>query len=216
MQQEKKARNTLFRKRLDKLRGTRSNTDFARFLGLSRQTVGFYLNGNRVPDLENLRIIAEKCGVTTDYLIGLSDAPSKDNIEINVVCEYTKLSQEAVENIHRVRTMNRSHSSKISPFQALDLLLKSDNLLLLVTALAANYGMTYSSFCPDAETGKEFYTEATEIEEKLSKKYGTSFYLATGDEAEYLNKRNITDTWKDVQRDVLFPLVEPIEEPEED
>lgn len=93
----------VFTKRLEKLRGDRSNTEFAAFLGLSRQTVGFYLNGDRVPDFFSLIAIAQRCDVTVDYLLGLSDAKRHDT-DLQAVCKYTGLSGEAVERLHEPDT----------------------------------------------------------------------------------------------------------------
>lgn len=90
---------TTFVKRFDELREGRSNTEFAKYLGLSRQTVGFYLNGQRLPDMANLKAIAKKCGVSADYLLGLSKVPTRDVTEA-AVCEYTGLSLNAIRKIH--------------------------------------------------------------------------------------------------------------------
>ncbi len=101
--------NKIFTKRFDKLRGSRSNTEFAAFLGLSRQTVGFYLNGERVPDFNSLIIIAQKCQVPVDYLLGLSDTKSYD-ADLQAVCKYTGLSGEAVERLHEPDTTLPLHT----------------------------------------------------------------------------------------------------------
>ena len=80
-QSEKKPpRLKVFQERFDLLRKEHgsNNTDFAKFLDMSRQTVGFYLNGDRVPDALNLIRIAEKCSVSADWLLGLSDFRSKE------------------------------------------------------------------------------------------------------------------------------------------
>lgn len=66
----------MFQERFNQLRGDMSITDFAALLSMSRQTVGFYLNGTRIPDVLGLRQISEKCKVSTDWLLGLSDIQS--------------------------------------------------------------------------------------------------------------------------------------------
>lgn len=68
--------NETFVKRINNLKGELSTTAFSKKLGVSRQTLGFYLNGNRLPDAHHLVNIASKCGVTTDYLLGLTDIPN--------------------------------------------------------------------------------------------------------------------------------------------
>ena len=85
----------IFTKRFRELQGERSNTDFADFLGLSRQTVGFYCNGDRLPDVITLIQIAERCNVSTDYLLGASDVTSP-NVDIQKACEITGLSEDAI------------------------------------------------------------------------------------------------------------------------
>lgn len=85
----------IFTKRFRELQGERSNTDFADFLGLSRQTVGFYCNGDRLPDAITLIQIAERCNVSTDYLLGASDVKSP-NVDIQKACEITGLSEDAI------------------------------------------------------------------------------------------------------------------------
>lgn len=70
-----KGRIPVLRERLLELQGEMSNTEFADKLGLSRQTVGFYLNGDRIPDSETLIQICKSCKVSADWLLGLSNDP---------------------------------------------------------------------------------------------------------------------------------------------
>lgn len=99
MERENKHKNDrlpIFTERFRKLQGERSNTEFADFLGISRQTVGFYCNGDRVPDALTLVKIAQTCGVSADWLLGLSEVKTFD-IDLQKVCRFTKLSEEAVK-----------------------------------------------------------------------------------------------------------------------
>lgn len=93
---KKDNRLPIFTERFRKLAGDLSITDFADFLGLSRQTVGFYYNGDRLPDVIRLLRIAEKCDVSTDYLLGKSDVKTADP-EIQSICDYTGLSEESID-----------------------------------------------------------------------------------------------------------------------
>ena len=70
---EKNNRLPIFTQRFRELQGSRTNTEFAKILGMSRQTVGFYCNGDRIPDAVALRQIAESCSVSVDWLLGLSE-----------------------------------------------------------------------------------------------------------------------------------------------
>ena len=91
-----KKKMPIFAARFGELRGDRTQAEFAEFLGISRPTVGFYENGERIPDAVVLRQIAEKCGVTADYLLGLSDNKS---LEYENIGNITGLSDKAIETL---------------------------------------------------------------------------------------------------------------------
>ena len=92
--ERKENRLPIFTERFRSLQGDRTNTEFADFLGLSRQTVGFYCNGDRLPDVVTLKQIAGKCGVTTDWLLG-HNTPSTE-ADVCIACAVTGLSREAI------------------------------------------------------------------------------------------------------------------------
>ena len=92
--EHKNDRIPIFTERFRELQGDRSNTEFAEFLGISRQTVGFYCNGDRIPDAMTLKQIAEKCKVSADWLLGLSGTRSTD-VDIQQICKKTGLSEKA-------------------------------------------------------------------------------------------------------------------------
>lgn len=112
--ERKENRMPIFTRRFRELQGERSNTEFADFLGLSRQTVGFYCNGDRLPDVITLLQIAEKCSVSTDYLLGQSDVRTQVP-EIQSICKYTGLTESAVEWIHSIST-DKAKSHSVSAF----------------------------------------------------------------------------------------------------
>lgn len=93
----------IFTKRFRELQGKKSNTEFAEFLGLSRQTVGFYCNGDRIPDALGLKEIAEKCNVSADWLLGLSDVKTLD-IDARLICEKTGLSERLISCVIKTKT----------------------------------------------------------------------------------------------------------------
>ena len=63
----------IFAERFNELRGNESQQKFADRLGISRPTVGFYENEGRLPQADILAQIATRCGVSSDWLLGLSD-----------------------------------------------------------------------------------------------------------------------------------------------
>ncbi|MCX6996509.1 MAG: helix-turn-helix transcriptional regulator [Kiritimatiellaeota bacterium] len=61
--------SAIFSSRLKALRNGQKKADFAKFLGFSPQTYQRYEDG-RIPDADILLSIAEKKGVTVDWLLG--------------------------------------------------------------------------------------------------------------------------------------------------
>lgn len=109
--------------------GDKSNTPLARrlrdlitdtnalkdYLGCSLQAINQYKQGTAYPKIENLIKIADFYHVSVDYLLGVTDIPSRDT-DKQAVCEYTGLSVEAVENLSRIKEGNHctGHSGVIS------------------------------------------------------------------------------------------------------
>ncbi|MDU2327779.1 MAG: XRE family transcriptional regulator [Streptococcus salivarius] len=69
----------MFTERLTKLRLARGWTkkEISVRIGKSQQTVGKWENGTNAPKFKDLVKLVELFGVTSDYLLGLSDTPSK-------------------------------------------------------------------------------------------------------------------------------------------
>lgn len=90
-----------FRERLNQLLTESGNTivAFAEFLGTSRQSLGYYLNGERIPDALMVKQICKRCNVSSDWLLGLSDVKQPD-ADLRAVCEYTGLSSQAASSLH--------------------------------------------------------------------------------------------------------------------
>lgn len=101
---EKKNRLPILRERLNILLGEMSTKEFADNIGLSRQTMGFYLNGDRIPDSETLLLICKKCNVSSDWLLGLSN----DRQRTPAAVDSLGLSEKAVEMVQNIRSLDDS------------------------------------------------------------------------------------------------------------
>jgi transcriptional regulator with XRE-family HTH domain len=88
-----------FCKRFNELRGEKTQAEFAEFLKMSRPTIGFYENGERLPDALALKNIAEKCNVSTDWLLGLSDNKDSKNAAFG---KDLGLSDKAIEKMRNI------------------------------------------------------------------------------------------------------------------
>ena len=88
----------VFGKRLKELRKANGYTieRFADMVGISKSTLGYYENDNRMPDIEILARIADTLNVNADYLIGRTNTTALKG-KMKTVCEFTGLSDCAVE-----------------------------------------------------------------------------------------------------------------------
>lgn len=62
-----------------------NNAEFARITDLSEPTISNYVNGDRIPKTKELQIMANKLGVSTDYLLGNTDCITFSAQEINKI-----------------------------------------------------------------------------------------------------------------------------------
>lgn len=96
--EQKNVRFPIFRERFLQLKGDKTTVEFAQNLGMSRATVGFYEAGERIPDALGVEKICRVCGVSADWLLGLSAAKTM-NITTQAICQETGLSEQAVQNV---------------------------------------------------------------------------------------------------------------------
>ena len=75
--QEKRQR--IFMQNLQKLRGEMSDAELADFLEMKYGTIYQYLTGRRFPSLQAAAQIAEKFGVSIDWLVGINEETEKQN-----------------------------------------------------------------------------------------------------------------------------------------
>ena len=85
-----------FPKRLRKLLKDTNTTQsaLAESIGVTRQTISQYANGQNTPDIETFVRIADYFGVSYDYLLGYSQSEKREH---HSAVEQTGLSGKAVE-----------------------------------------------------------------------------------------------------------------------
>lgn len=86
---------------------------FANEVGVSKSSVGYYENQNRLPDLATAARMAEVLGVTTDYLVGRSNARTQTP-KLRNICDYVGLSDKSVEMLARLKKEKTSRLSVIN------------------------------------------------------------------------------------------------------
>lgn len=90
----------IFADRLVNLRESRGVTQqtLADELKITRQSLSLYEKAERTMNIDLLVKIAQYFNVSADYLLGLNDNATTD-IELKAVCDYTGLSEEAIQKL---------------------------------------------------------------------------------------------------------------------
>lgn len=102
---EEASRFPEFREAFLELMGEMTLQEFADKLGMSRATVGFYAAGKRIPDALGIKLIAEKCEVSTEYLLGRTNVKSPD-MTVAQICRHTGLSEKSVTFLNDIYVQN--------------------------------------------------------------------------------------------------------------
>ena len=97
----------IFSKRVRELRQEQNLTieQFANIVGISKSSVGYYESQNRVPDIVVAGRMAEALNVTADYLIGRSEARTKEP-KLKSICDKVGLSDKSVQMLARLKKEN--------------------------------------------------------------------------------------------------------------
>ena len=69
-------------------------------IGKTRQAVGYYADGSSSPDWETLAKIAKHLGVSTDWLLGLSNTPAIDD-KARSACDFLGLSLDSARFLYK-------------------------------------------------------------------------------------------------------------------
>lgn len=73
--------------------------DLATSIGVSDNIISYFVSGKRTPNTEQIIAISKYLDVSSDYLLGLSDAPTNDK-DLQFICDYTGLSLKSISMFH--------------------------------------------------------------------------------------------------------------------
>lgn len=136
------ATNETFAERLTTLREIegKKRQEVADSLGITRASLEYYEKGKRKPDIEVLAKLANYYKVSTDYLLGLSNVPTTDK-DVQFVCEYTGLTQEAVGCLRNEKEILENSEKKELCSEFLETINKyiEDGNLFYIFAYASEY-----------------------------------------------------------------------------
>ena len=93
--------NQIVGQRINTLLGKQNKMqkELAQYLGVQDNVISYFCSGSRIPNVIQLKRIAEFFNTTSDYLLGMSDATSR-NEDIQDICSFTGLSQSLVVKCH--------------------------------------------------------------------------------------------------------------------
>jgi transcriptional regulator with XRE-family HTH domain len=80
---------------------TTQQKELAEKLNITDNTVSFWCRGKRTPNSEQLIQIAKILGVSADFLLGLSDAPTSDK-DLQFISDFTGLSINAIKKLPKI------------------------------------------------------------------------------------------------------------------
>jgi len=99
--------------KLRQLRGNHSQAEIAKSLGLLQQTYARWEQGIRKPDIQELTAIAIRFGVSSDWLLGLTEKQPSLAEPVKPCAECLK-KDEAIINLSQV-LKNVTATKKITP-----------------------------------------------------------------------------------------------------
>lgn len=114
--------------------------DLAEHLGLTRQAISKYADGSASPNIENLQIICKFFNVSSDYMIGLSNAESIV-AEERLCSEFTGLDTNSVKVLNSL-SRKKTEEEKIMIRLLNNILISKDGLI----ALSKNIAGCYNSY----------------------------------------------------------------------
>lgn len=74
--------------------------ELAKILGITDNTVSYYVSGKRTPNIDQIIKIANYFNISTDYLLGLTPVET-NNVDLKKICEYTGLTEKSVERLRQ-------------------------------------------------------------------------------------------------------------------
>lgn len=82
--------------------------ELARYLNVKDNTISYFCSGTRTPNINQLKEIAMFFGVSSDYLLGLSDVYTS-NEDIKYFSDYTGLSGKSIEILKQFKEYSNSY-----------------------------------------------------------------------------------------------------------
>ena len=193
--------NNLIGKRINSALALRDKKqkELAEYLGVKPNVVSYFCNGSRVPNIEQIRKIAEIFNVSADYLLGLSDIATA-NADIKNACEVTGLSEKAIENLAAIK--NNTFDEVLCP--VISGIIENDSFTALINSIWFVRECSISEiYTQEAEKNLHKITENNEfsldIKEHFFKRFANCFdYSADSLYQDTESRRDNNFGWTDL------------------
>lgn len=192
--------------------------NLSEIINFSVKTISAIENESRLPTIEQLNVYVEKFDVPLDFLTGRTKAM---NIEISSICEYTGLSEEAVNKLSKIK--NTQYSKPVQEYSknivVTKLMTAPDNynqkLLDILSLIISN--SKFSDMLQAFQRLKEYhsnkkdnltYEEEKQLTEILNNEnvkllHKANRWVVTGEGYEKEIKSTIYDTLQNIINEIL-------------
>lgn len=176
----------------------------------SRQSVSYYCDGSSSPDWETLNVIADFFGVSVGYLTGHEEYKTLDP-DVRMICEYTGLSEQAVNNFNKVSTTPSGERVKLEGLS--QFFGRSVQVVRLL-----NKNLTKAINAPNGNNAHDLNGSFIQAVSELETHYnledeGKSFLNRLRDlGAEIVIPSKSAEYWKDRTRDTVAFFIDRIRE----
>ncbi len=131
--------------------------DFADKVGISRQTMDFYLKGERSPSADSLIKISKTFSVTVDWMLAIPNAARSQSADIQSIVNVLHLSEAAAKNMMK---LNDEECDLREPFSYF---LEHEDFFPVMLFYKRFYSLLHEYYCSDKD---EYYDPFDEIKEE--------------------------------------------------
>lgn len=201
----------VFKDRLSELMENReiNQRELADEIGISKQTISFYVHGKRLPDIDNFSLICDFFNVSADYMLGKTESKSKD-MEVSTIHKKTGLSDEAIIILSKLQNKNSELLpllSRIIEQESINMDLEDDKDLL------DEEGFFFLSYEPHASVLSNIYKSISFS--KFEDKYYHTQFVVKPDVGFEIRKQKYPTKDLIIAPDGAFEIVDKLQDEDE-
>ena len=140
--------------------------DLAKAIGVTDNTISYFVSGKRTPNTEQIIEIAKFLNVSADYLLGLSSNMTTDT-ELQAVCEYIGLDDVITTFIKDTVIEIKKYYKEKFEISDEDLIVENLPLLSAFTSDLLKYTRLYYVLCKDLKSNKDGSIIALDLLESI-------------------------------------------------